>query len=86
MVLCEISALITSIRPSFPVFSCPSDWNENNGYCYFVSSHQMTFAEAQAYCPYLDSRAYLIKITSQDEINFITPLLSDHTWVSSFSI
>jgi hypothetical protein len=86
MVLCEISAQITSIRPSFPVFSCPSGWYGFNGYCYFVSSHQMTFAMAQAYCPSLDPRAYLIKITSQDEINFITPLLSDHTWVKSFSI
>ena len=85
-ILCEVKGVestskTTNIRLSSPVSCCPSGWEAFNGYCYIVSTFQMKFAQAQAFCASLDSTAYLIKITSQAEIDFITSLLSDHTWV-----
>ena len=88
-VLCESSgqALTNHViwnRPSLSVFTCPPGWSFNDGYCYFVSSYQMTFAQAQAYCPSTDSRAYLVQINSQEEHDFIMSILPDSTWVSLF--
>ena len=82
LVLCKSPGLEYQIRSSFPVFTCPPGWSVNDGYCYFVSSYQMTFAEAQAYCPSMDSRAYLVQINSQAEHDFIMSILPYFTWVN----
>ena len=89
-ILCKSSATRTSRRltrtyQNETLAACPSGWYFSGTNCYRFSSVTMSFAQAQAYCPSQNSRAYLAKITSQTEMSYVQGIIiysPGRTWVN----
>ena len=61
-----------SWQPPYFLGFCPEPWVFFNGFCYFAIDHVKTWQEARTDC--LNSAADLVKITSQQENDFVLAL------------
>ena len=57
-------------------------YNINFGKCYYVLSDQeRTWNDANSRCAYIDGRATLTSIGSEDENNYVVDLMSQTSWI-----
>ena len=50
--------------------TCSDGWHEYNGYCYYLSTYNLTWFEANDYCQ--DNEANLTSILNKEEEDYIT--------------
>ena len=71
--------------------TCKSEWTLYKGYCYKLFDNSLDFNGAMAYCPSEETNSYLAKITSSDQLQFLTNAFSNNNltvynnlWVFNF--